>query len=50
MPWPWVLKWYYHRVQWSEDVIEADPFFRRSRARFRMPPWVSNASARDHFA
>ena len=25
-------------VQWSEDVIKADPFFRRSRVRFRVPP------------
>ena len=28
-------------VQWSEGVIKADPFFARSRARFRVPPWVS---------
>ena len=27
-------------VQWSEDVIKADPFFGRSRVRFRVPPWV----------
>ena len=25
-------------VQWSEDVIKADPFFERSRVRFRVPP------------
>ena len=37
-------------VQWSEDVIKADPFFGRSRVRFRVPPWVSNAIARDHLA
>ena len=37
-------------VQWSEDVIKADPFFRRSRVRFRVPPWVSNTIARDHLA
>ena len=35
-------------VQWSEDVIQADPFFRRSRVRFRVPPWASNTIARDH--
>ena len=23
-----------------EDVIQADPFFGRSRVRFRVPPWV----------
>ena len=38
------------KVQWSEDVIKADPFFRRSRVRFRVPPWVSNTIARDHLA
>ena len=37
-------------VQWSEDVIKADPFFGRSRVRFRVPPWVSNTVARDHLA
>ena len=37
-------------VQWSEDVIKADPFFGRSRVRFRVPPWVSNTIARDHLA
>ena len=37
-------------VQCSEDVIKADPFFGRSRVRFRVPPWVSNAIARDHLA
>ena len=37
-------------VQWSEDVIKADPFFGRSRVRFRLPPWVSNTIARDHLA
>ena len=37
-------------VQWSEDVIKAHPFFGRSRARFRVPPWVSNTIARDHLA
>ena len=31
---PWSL------VQWSEDVIKADPFFGRSRVRLRVPPWV----------
>ena len=25
-------------VQWSEDVIKADPFIGRSRVRFRVPP------------
>ena len=25
-------------VQWSEDVMKADPFFGRSRVRFRVPP------------
>ena len=39
-----------HNVQWSEDVIKADPFFGRSRVRFRVPPWVSNTTARDHLA
>ena len=38
------------KVQWSEDVIKADPFFGRSRVRFRVPPWVSNTIARDHLA
>ena len=37
-------------VQWSEDVIKADPFFGRSRVRFRVPPWVSNTIVRDHLA
>ena len=37
-------------VQWSEDKIKADPFLRRSRVRFRVPPWVSNLIARDHLA
>ena len=37
-------------VQCSEDVIKADPFFGRSRVRFRVPPWVSNAIARDPLA
>ena len=37
-------------VQWSEDVIKANPFFGRSRVRFRVPPWVSNTIARDHLA
>ena len=37
-------------VQWSEDVINADPFFGRSRVRFRVTPWVSNTIARDHLA
>ena len=27
------------RVQWSEDKIKADPFFGRSRVRFRVPHW-----------
>ena len=27
-------------VQWSDDVIKADPFFGRSRVQFRVPPWV----------
>ena len=39
-----------HWVQWSEDVIKADPFLGRSRVRFRVPPWVSNTIARDHLA
>ena len=37
-------------VHWSEDKIKADPFFGRSRVRFRVPPWVSNTIARDHLA
>ena len=37
-------------VQWWADKIKADPFFGRSRARFRVPPWVSNTTARDHLA
>ena len=37
-------------VQWSEDVKKADPFFGRSRVRFRVPPWVLNTIARDHLA
>ena len=37
-------------VQWSEDVIKADPFLGRSRVRFRVPPWASNTIARDHLA
>ena len=37
-------------VQWSEDMIKADPFFGRSRVRFRVPPWVSSTIARDHLA
>ena len=40
----------HHRVRWSEDMIKADPFFGRSRVRFRVPPWVSNTTARDHLA
>ena len=39
-----------HAVQWSEDVIKADPFFGGSRVRFRVPPWVSITIARDHLA
>ena len=39
-----------YMVQWSEDKIKADPFFGRSRVRFRAPPWVSNTIARDHLA
>ena len=39
--------WY---VQWSEDKIKADPFFRRSRVRLRVRTWVLNTSARDHLA
>ena len=39
-----------NQVQWSEDVIKADPFLRRSRVRFRVPPWVSNTKARNHLA
>ena len=37
-------------IQWSEDMIKADPFFGRSRVQFRVPPWVSNTIARDHLA
>ena len=37
-------------VQWSEVVKKADPFFGRSRVRFRVPPWVLNTIARDHLA
>ena len=37
-------------VQWSEDMVKTDPFFGRSRARFRVRPWVSNTIARDHLA
>ena len=40
----------YISVQWSEDKIKADPFFGRSRVRFRVRPWVSNTIARDHLA
>ena len=40
----------YILVQWSEDVIKADPFFGRSWVRIRMPPWVSNKFARGHLA
>ena len=32
------LRMYVNYVQWSEDVIKADPFFGRSRVRFRVPP------------
>ena len=39
-----------YKVQWSEDKIKADHFFGRSRVRFRVPPWVSNTTAGDHFA
>ena len=55
----WVISWespvlyrtpFQKMVQWSEDVIKADPFFGRSRVRFRVPPWGSNAIARDHLA
>ena len=37
-------------VQWSEDVIKADPYLGRSRVRFCVPPWVSDTIARDHLA
>ena len=37
-------------VQWSEDMIKADPFFGRSRDRFRVTPWISNTIACDHLA
>ena len=37
-------------VQWSEDVLKADPFFRRSWVRFRVRPWGANTIARDHLA
>ena len=46
----WVGEVRPYMVQWSEDVIKADPFFGRSRDRVHMPPWVSNTIARDHFA
>ena len=39
-----------YMVQWLEDKIKADPFFGRSRVRFRVPPWVSKTIARDHLA
>ena len=39
-----------HMVQWSEDMIKADPFLERSQVRFRLSPWVSNIIARDHLA
>lgn len=26
-------------VQWSEDVVKADPFISRSRDQFSVPPW-----------
>ena len=32
-------------VQWSENVIKADPFFGRSRVQFHVRPWVSNTIA-----
>ena len=38
------------QVQWSEDMIKADPILGRSRVRFRVPPWVSSTIARDHLA
>ena len=44
------LEAYIPIVQWSEDVIKADPFFGRSPVRFRVPPWVSNTIVRDHLA
>ena len=37
-------------VQWSEDVIKADPFCGRSWVRFRVARWVSNTVVRDHLA
>ena len=37
-------------VQWSEDKLKADPFFGRSRVRFRVPPWGSNTIAGDNLA
>ena len=47
---PWAVCPLGTSVQWSEDVIKADPFVGRSRVRFRVPPWVSNTIARDHLA
>ena len=41
---------YHPPVQWLEDLIKADPFFQRSRVRFRVPPWVSKTIARDLLA
>ena len=38
------------KVQWSEDKIKVDPFFGRSRVRFRVPSRASNTIARDHLA
>ena len=37
-------------VQWSVDKIKADPFFGKSRVRFRARPWVADTIARDHLA
>ena len=31
-------------------MLHDSPFVGRSRARFRVPPWVSNTIARDHLA
>ena len=40
----WQVQW---SCQWSDDVTKADLFFGRSWVRFRVPPWVSNAIARE---
>ena len=38
------------QVQWSEDVVKAEPFSGRSRAQVPLPRWLSNTMAHDHLA